>query len=406
MKILQINTSVNTGSTGRIAEEIGQLLIDEGHESYIAYGRGNRPSNSKLIKIGNNWDQKIHGIESRLFDNHGFASKESTYKLIKQIDRIKPDIIGLHNLHGYYLNIEVLFNYLSKTNIATVWTLFDCWAFTGHCTFLNNELCVRYKTFCYCCPSMHNYPSSYLIDNSVNNFKRKKMLFNSVSNMHLIVHSYWLQDIVKRSFLKDFPMTVIRSGVNLNIFKPNIKNDSIIKQYGLSNKKIILGVANLWNKRKGLDDFIKLNGLISENELIVLVGLERKRFKSIPSNIIVIPRTENVEELADLYSTADVFVNPTYADNFPTTNLEALSCGTPVITYNTGGSPEAINANTGIVVEQGDINGIYQGILQICHNGKNFYSDKCYERVVTLFDKEDRYREYLALYKTLLKLND
>ena len=400
-KVLQINSVGNLGSTGRIAEEIGQSAMSEGWESYIAYGRNKRPSRSKTIRIGNNYDIKLHGVQTRLFDRHGLASKTATNKLIQKIKEIKPNIIHLHNIHGYYLNYEILFRYLAVANIPVVWTLHDCWPITGHCSYFSFVGCEKWKTECYSCPQKKEYPASWLIDRSRKNYIHKKSMFMKLPNLALIPVSNWLSEIVKESFLQKYPTKVIHNGIDIKVFKPAIDMNFRLK-HNLKDKFIILGVANIWESRKGLKDFIELSKLMNNQFQILLVGLNSKQIDQLPDNIIGIERTESVEELVELYTNSDVFVNPTYEDNFPTTNLESLACGTPVITYKTGGSPEAIDESTGIVVEQGDINMLVKAINQIKENGKQYYSDACVSRAHRLYKKEDRYKEYIDLYESLL----
>jgi putative colanic acid biosynthesis glycosyltransferase len=396
-KILQINTVVNSGSTGRIAEDIGQLVISEGWESYIAYGRNTRPSNSKLIKIGTDIDVYFHVLKTRLFDDHGLGSKTATKNFIKEIEKLQPDIIHFHNLHGYYLNIEILLNYLATQNIPIVWTFHDCWPFTGHCVFVG---CDRWQQECFSCPQKTWYPSSLFLDQSKRNYNLKKELFNSISNLTLVPVSNWLGGLLKRSFLSKYPQRILYNGIDLNNFSP--KNfQSVVNKLKLNNFFVILGVASIWDTRKGLNDFVKLNEKLEKNDRIVLVGLNKKQIMELPPTIIGIERTENIEELAELYSAANVFVNPTWEDNFPTTNLEALACGTPVITYNTGGSPEAIDDQTGFVVDKGDIKGIIKSIKIIQQKGKGCYKEKCIKRAQNLYNKKDRFKEYIELYKEL-----
>ena len=402
MKILlQINSVVNSGSTGRIAEEIGQTAIAAGWESYIAYGRNERPSSSKLIKIGTDKDIKLHGLQTRLFDRHGLGSRGATDEFIKQIEVIKPDIIHLHNIHGYYINMEVLFHYLKKVNIPVVWTFHDCWPITGHCSYFTFVGCEKWKTQCYSCPQKKGYPASYFIDRSKKNYNLKKELFNSLPNLTLVPVSQWLAGILNESILQNFPIKVINNGINTEVFKPSMISD-FRKKYGLKDKFILLGVASVWEERKGLKDFIELSKLLNSDYQIVLVGLTKKQIELLPKNILGIERTESVDALADIYSTSDVFINPTYEDNFPTTNLESLACGTPVITYKTGGSPEAIDVSTGIVVEQGNINKLVEAIFTIKKIGKQYYSDACVNRAHKLYKKEDRYKEYIQLYNELI----
>jgi putative colanic acid biosynthesis glycosyltransferase len=399
--LLQINSVVNSGSTGRIAEDIGRIAMGKGWKSYIAYARNERPSQSQLIKIGSDWDIKMHGLQTRLMDNHGFASNRATHKFIEEVERIKPTIVHLHNIHGYYINIEILFNYLAKADIPVVWTLHDCWAFTGHCCHFTFIGCDKWKTHCYECPQKMSYPASYLIDNSRDNFTRKRELFNSVKNMTIVPVSNWLGGLVGESFLKKYPKKVIHNGVDLDTFKP-MNMESIAKKYNTQNKFVLLGVANIWGQRKGLQDFLELSNHLNNDEVIVLVGLSKEQTKDLPSNIIGLERTESVQELAELYSLADVFINPTYEDNFPTTNIESLACGTPVVTYKTGGSPEAIDANTGFVINQGDIDGLIKVVAEIKSKGKNYYVDACVDRARRMYDKEDRFEEYINLYEQLI----
>ncbi len=400
-KILQINVVVNSGSTGRIAEQIGQLAIQNGWESYIAYGRNRRPSDSKLIKIGTDWDVKIHGIQTRLLDNHGLASKSSTLRLIKKIKEIKPDIIHLHNLHGYYVNIEILFNYLSKSNIPIVWTFHDCWPITGHCTYFDFIGCDKWKTSCHNCPQKREYPASYFIDRSKRNHILKKQLFSSVSSLTITSVSQWLANIIQQSFLGSFPVHLINNGVNIENFKP-IPNSYLRDQYNLHDKMIIIGVASVWSSRKGLRDFIQLSKCLDINYQIILVGLTEKQKKILPKNIIALEKTENIQKLTLLYSEADVVLNLSYEETFGLTTVEGLACGTPGIVYNCTASPELITPETGIIVEKGNITGIVNAINKIKTKGKKFYSEHCIERAKVLYNKDNRYQDYLNLYDSII----
>lgn len=399
MRLLQINTTVNSGSTGRIAEDIGSLAIERGYESYIAFGRGNRSSKSNLIRIGSQIDMYWHGFQTLIFDRHGFASKAATEQLIRVIDELQPDVIGLHNLHGYYINIEVLFNYLKVSNIPVLWTLFDCWAFTGHCTYFDDISCTKWVNACNNCPKTKKYPSSLVFDNSANNFINKRSLFTGITNINFVVHSSWLHSLFLQSFLKEFPVHLIHSGVDIHLFSPRKDFSRIYARYPIEHKKIILGVASIWDPRKGLNDFKALSKQLPQEYLIVLIGISEKDRKDLPQNILAISRTENISELADWYSLAGVFVNPTWQDNFPTTNLEALSCGTPVITYNSGGSPEAIDSNTGFVVNKGQVNDLKDAILRIFGEDRAQIALKCRQRAVNMFNKEKQFGLYLDLFE-------
>ena len=404
MKILQINSCINSGSTGRIAEEIASVAAAKGFVCYGGYGAIERESKMNTIRIGSNLNIFEHGIESFLFDNHGFASRIATRKFIKQLNEIKPDIIHLHNIHGYYIHVGILFEYLKKSNIPVVWTFHDCWPMTGHCSYFDRYNCRKWETQCYKCPNFKGYPKSLLFDFSTRNFKRKKQTFTGLPNITIVTPSNWLADIVHKSFLKDYPVKVINNGVDIRVFRP-ITDANIFQKYNINlNKKLILGVASIWDKRKGLDDFILLSKKKSIDIQIILVGLNNEQMRALPDNVIGIPRTESVKELAELYSFAHVFVNPTYIDNFPTTNIEALACGTPVVTYKTGGSPEAIDLETGYVVEQGNIEQLYAAIHEVLGNDKKIYTVKCRERALKLYNKNLKFQEYINLYNKLLSL--
>jgi len=400
LKILQINTSVNASAPGRIASEIGKVLLENGHESIIAYGRDSREHFSSLIKIGDRKDFLMHVLYTRVFDRHGYGSKSSTQKAVDQIKKINPDLIHLHNIHGYYINIEILFNYLKESKKTVVWTLHDCWPFTGHCSYFDRASCERWQNECHNCPLKNGYPSSWILDNSRNNYRRKKELFTGIYDLTIVTPSEWLASHVRQSFLNEYPVRVINNGVDLNVFKP-VDPSVAREKYGLSGKHIILGVANIWSRRKGFEDFIKLRTLLDPNIKIILVGLNNKQIHALPNGIQGLFRTEEVTDLAALYSAADVFVNPTLIDNFPTVNLESLACGTPVITYKTGGSPETIDNETGIVVPKGDLESLKTAILEMLKRRNKAILVSCRSRAESLFDSRLRYLDYLKLYEQL-----
>jgi putative colanic acid biosynthesis glycosyltransferase len=349
LKVLQINTVCGVGSVGRIVRQIHEALREKGHESYIAYGR--KPLRCDgAIRIGGDLDVYFHVFLTRVFDLHGFGSKKATKKFLKIVEEINPDIIHLHNIHGYYLNIEVLFDFLKSFDKPVVWTLHDCWAFTGHCSHFTYAKCERWKTGCYSCPEKKSYPRSVIFDNSKSNYARKKKAFTSAKNMTLVTPSQWLAGLVKESFLGDYPVQVIPNGIDTEVFKPTPSDFK--KRYGLDGKFLILGVANVWEKRKGFDYFLDLSKYLSDDEIIVLVGLSDERIKNLPNNIIGIKRTNSAKELAEIYTAADVFFNPTLEDNYPTVNLEAQACGTYVITFDSGGTKETIiSKESGIAIK-------------------------------------------------------
>lgn len=349
-KLVQINVVCN-GSTGRIMSQIQQKAIEEGWKAYSFYGRG-KPANENCYKIGSKLDILWHVLITRLLDKHGHGSKRATKKLIKQIENINPDVIQLHNIHGYYINVDVLFEYLKKCNKKIIWTLHDCWNFTGHCPHFTYPECNKWKEKgCSKCPRKKEYPASILVDNSKKAYKKKKQLFTGIKNLILITPSKWLKEQVGYSFLKDYEVKVINNGINLNAFKPT-KSIDIKKKYNIpNNKKIILGVAAIWDRRKGLENFIELSETLDDSYIIVLVGLDNKQIEKLPSNIIGISRTENIEELANLYTTADVLYNPSKEESFSLVTVEAMACGTPVVVYKYTAPKELIPDFTCKVIE-------------------------------------------------------
>lgn len=401
-KLLQINSVVNTGSTGRIVEQIGQYARSEGWESFIAYGRKSNESKSKTLKIGNELDVNIHGLQSRLFDKHGQASVKATKKLLIEIEKINPDIIHLHNIHGYYLNYQILFEFLAKRNTPIIWTLHDCWPITGHCSFFSTIGCNKWKTVCFHCPQKKNYPTSLFIDNSRANYILKKQLFTSLHNLTIVPVSYWLEGVINESYLANYPLQVITNGVDCNHFIPISDTSKIRKKYELNNKFVLLGVGTNWDKRKGLTDYIKLSQILSEDYAIILVGLTEKQIKLLPPRIIGIKRTENIKELAEMYSSADIVLNLSSAESFGLTTVEGFACGTPGIVYNCTASPELIIPTTGIIIEPGNIELLIKAIEKIKLFGKKSYTTSCRNRAIVNYNNKDRFNEYIQLYKKLI----
>lgn len=394
MKIVQINTSCGVGSTGKICVGISQVLTNNNIENYILYS--SKSNGYDLgIKCSNDMYIKCQAIKSRLFGNYGFNSKKSTRKIIEKLDEIKPDIVHIHNIHGHDCNLEMLFMYLKNNPIKVIWTFHDCWAFTGYCTYFDMVKCNKWKNYCERCSQRKKY--SWIYDNSKKIFEKKRQMFNGI-DLTIVTPSKWLADLVKQSFLKYCQVRVINNGIDLNVFKPY--NSDFREKYELFGKKIILGIAFGWDKRKGLDVFIKLAQRLQEGYVIVLVGTDYTIDKQLPSNIISVHRTQNQLELAKIYSSADVFVNPTREENYPTVNIEALACGTPVITFDTGGSPEIIDNTCGSVVKCDNIEELEKEIIRLCSN-INYSVEACLNRAKE-FDKNERFKEYLELYKTII----
>lgn len=357
MKLVQINTVCN-GSTGKIMGDIQRTANKTGFETISFYGRRKGYKDLKCEKIGGFFSFWYHVFLTTIFDMQGHGSYFKTKKLVRRIKEENPDIIHLHNIHGYYINYKVLFKYLKNEYKGKLfWTFHDCWPFTGHCPYFDLVNCNKWQKQCYKCPNKKKYPISLFFDRSYKNYLEKQKLFTNLNNLTIITPSDWLNKLVKKSFLKDYKVVTINNGIDLNLFKPTIDN-TIKNKYNIpENKKILLGVASIWEERKGLKDFLKLSNIIDDEFIIVLVGLNKRQIKNLKKyeNIIGIERTENQLELVKLYSVTTWFLNLTYEDNYPTVNLESIACGTPVITYNTGGCPEQISKDTGYVVDIGNI---------------------------------------------------
>lgn len=366
MKVLLLNSICGNGSTGRIVRDLWNTLKLEGHDVKIAYGLGyaNGVEEADCICYNNKIGYYIHNIAAKITDKTGLFSTKQTKKLIKKIKEFNPDVIHLHQLHGYHINYKVLFEYLSMADKKVIWTLHDCWAFTGHCAHFSFNKCEKWKIGCNSCKFGEEYPVCFFNTASGKNYNEKKERFTAVKNLSIVTPSQWLANIVKQSFLCDYPITVINNGIDVTVFthkKSNFKEKNKIQ-----DKKIVLAVANIWDEKKGLIDIIRLAEMLNDEYKVVIVGLDKKQLKYIPNDILGIIRTNSIQELREIYSVAEVFINLTYEDTFPTVNIEALACGTPIITYNTGGSPEIlVDESCGFIVEQGNI----AQIAEIINNG-------------------------------------
>ena len=400
MKVVAINI-VHNGSTGHIMLNISKLLEKNGDETKTFSARS---FSRKYVKMppapqnhsyfGSYLERGIHMILGMYMGLNGLFSYFGTRKIIRECKRISPDVIHLHNLHAFCVNLPQLFRYIKKNNISVVWTLHDCWAFTGHCPHFIMAKCNKWQTGCHHCPQPEIYPKMYL-DTSKKMYKLKKKWFTGVNDMTLVTPSQWLADLVGKSFLKDYPVKVINNGIDLSVFKPS--ESDFRNKYNCVDKHILLGVAFDWGVRKGLDVFVELAGRLPEDYQIVLVGTDDNVDKQLPSNVISIHRTQNQSELAEIYTAADLFVNPTREEVFGLVNVEALACGTPVLTFRTGGSPECIDASCGSVVEVDDIFSMENEILRICTE-KPYSKEACLERAKK-FDMNERFEEYVKLYE-------
>ncbi len=411
MKIVQVNTVSGVGSIGRICVDLYETLEKDGHEPYIAVGRGRLPESIHGYEIGNKWDFGCHVLKNFFQGKSGFGSKKVTEKLIHWLEDIRPDVIHLHNIHGFYLQTESLFDYLKKSDASVVWTLHDCWTFTGHCAYFDYVGCKKWQEDeggCHdCAVHAKAYPYALFKDNTIWSYAAKKRAYTGVKNLTIVTPSYWLAGLVKQSFLKEYPIEVIPNGINLDTFCPTDEAEGAEKDRVAGGGKIytILGVANRWEERKGLPYFEKLADRLPKEYRIQLVGVDSRQAKKLRrkypnGKMIPIERTESVKELAQLYREADVYVNATLEDNFPTTNLEALACGTPVITFETGGSAESLTEKCGVVVPKGEAEALYLAVRDVCENHK-FQRKDCRERALC-YERNHRYAEYIELYKRII----
>ena len=401
MIIFEIN-SVPYGSTGRIMFQIAETVQKQGGVAYTSSSytkpRGENFPDT-YYRIGGVFGKTEHIVLAKLTGRHGCYSHLATHKLIQKIKHVRPDIIHLHNIHGWYLNWKMLFDYFKQAKIPVVWTLHDCWSFTGHCPHFMAIQCDKWETGCYACPLYKSYPGSFF-DDSEKQFALKKACFTGVPNLTIVTPSLWLANLVKKSYLKDYDVEVINNGIDLTKFKPTASN--FRKKCGLEGKVVILGVAFNWTQKKGINDFKRLAKELGEEYAIVLVGgMADTSIGEKPLGIVSIACTQCQEELAEIYTAADIFVNPTLEDNFPTVNIEALACGTPVVTYQTGGSPESITEDCGRVVSYGDYDELKRTILEM-RDMKKSMQNNCLKRA-KLYGQGMAYKKYVELYRQLLK---
>lgn len=399
MRVVEVNM-LHNGSTGKIMLGIADCARSIGDEvwlfSPIVYQRGKKvkpPFISQHTYFGSRFENMLHLILAELSGMPGCFSVIGTKRLLNEIDRLQPDVLHLHNLHNCTINLPMLFSYIKRKNIKVIWTLHDCWSFTGKCPHFSMVKCDKWKLGCYNCPQLRIYPKAY-VDQTQRMWKLKKKWFCGVKDMTLVTPSQWLADLAKESFLKEYPIRVIHNGIDLSVFKPT--ESDFQQKHRLEDKKLVLGVAFGWGERKGLDVFFELRKRLPQEYQIVLVGTDERVDAQLPEGILSIHRTNNQNELAEIYSAADVFVIPTREENYPTVNLESLACGTPVITFRTGGSPECIDETCGIVVEPEDLDGLEHAIVEVCEK-RPFSKEACVKRA-TKNDQKTVFREYVSLY--------
>ena len=383
-KVLYINSVCGFGSTGRI---VADLTKTNDYESLVCFGRKKDFANVNSFQFANFFDNAFGAIRTILFDNNLNICTNATRRLIKKIKEYNPDIIHLHNIHGYYVNVEMLINFLKEYGKPVVWTMHDCWAFTGYCSDAYYVNCEKYQKECKNCDHWFAYPFSIFKQNVTKDFYKKKKLLEDFDNLTIVTPSRWLGGICNLSFLRNKQTVTVNNGIDLNDFKPSKEK----------NKKFtVLAVASFWTKDKGSEDLNKLVKLLDRDIEVVVVGNGSDKIEGVKS----ISHTNNKAELVDLYSSAHVLINPTLDDNFPSVNIESIACGTPVITYRTGGSPEIIDGKTGVVVDKGN----YRAMAEVVNSlYKNYYfrSEDCVERSKR-YSKEVMKKEYQKLYESLL----
>lgn len=398
--IVEIN-STNYASTGNIMFNIASEARKQGFNVYTCF-KASKESNKHLnneneIIIGNRYERILSSYLAQITGLRDHFNIFGTLAFVRRLKEIKPDIVHLHTLHDDFINTKILFKYFKESSAQVIWTFHDCNAFTGKCPYFDIVNCNKWQTICFDCPQQHLHPNSYIFDTSKRIYKERKITFTSISNLTIVTPSNWLNDIVHKSFFKNYNILTINNGIDLNVFKPIDSNFK--EKYNITNKTVILGVANIWNERKGLDVFIKLANMLDDSYQIVLVGTNDNIDILLPKNIISIHRTYNQKELAEIYSAADLFVNPTREENFPTVNIESLACGTPILTFNTGGSTEIIDSTCGDYVDKNDVDSLFNKINLIIKN-KPFSKESCINQSKQ-FNAIDKFKQYIELYKEL-----
>lgn len=397
MKVVQINGGV-FGSTGKIMFGIAELAERHGFETMCVSpitttNRTKQPAH-EYVRMGTFTSRRINVLLDRVTGMHNCHAAYATWKLLKQLDEFRPDVIHLHNLHGGYIHLGMLFRYIKRNHIRTVWTLHDCWAFTAYCPHFDMIGCEKWKDGCHDCPQYRQYPVSY-VDRSKRMYQKKKDWFTGVEDLTVVTPSHWLAGLVKESFLKDYPVQVIHNGIDLTVFRPT--ESDFREKYHCENKKILLGVAFGWGVKKGLDVFVELARRLDDSYQIVLVGTSEEIDRQLPENMISIHRTQDQRELAEIYTAADLLVNPTREETYPTVNMEAIACGTPVVTFRTGGSPESLDEDCGMVVEKDNMEALERMILTFGRKD-SCMAAKCRKKGIG-FAKEDSLKGYLRIYR-------
>lgn len=399
MKVLFVNLVYAVGSTGKIITDMMEVLKRSGHDARVLYGVGEKSDDPDAVRVSGKPGYYFHNAVSRFTDHAGLYSWAATRKLIREIRAFSPDVIHLHTLHGFYVNYEMLFRFLKQAGVPVIWTLHDCWAFTGHCTHFSQANCTQWQTLCRDCRLLCRYPHCYGRGDVTRNYLRKKAAFTGVKNLTLTTPSQWLADQAAHSFLRDYPCVVVPNGIDRAVFHP--RPSGLRAAYHLQDKKIILGVANAWNARKGLPDMLALAERLGAAYQVVLIGLTERQLPHIPPNVLGLLRTADRTELAQWYTAADVFVNPTYEETFGLTTVEAQACGTPAVVYATDGCPETVLTEDSVLVAQGDREALVRAVREVAQRGV-CVDDHAADRL----DKNRAYEKYVRLYERVCSDGD
>ena len=397
--LLLINADSNWGSIGRITEQLGQFAQADGWDCHVVYGRCHNPSKLQTHCFTSTFSVIEHYLEHRLFDNEGLASRKATNEIVKFVEELQPNLIHLHNIHDHWLNYKILFEYLAKKKFPIIWTQHDCSSYTGGCGYYTMIQCEQWKSGCKKCPQKRGLLP--LFEQTSNHYARKRQLINSIDNIIFVPVSHWLEGELRVSFLKEKHVVPIYNGVDIRVFQPQENN--IKEKYQIRDKKLLLALATAWSERKGLKDYIELSRLLPKDVQLLLVGLSSKQIRTLPTSIIGIERTQNVDELVKLYSGAEIVMNLSYEETFGLTTVEGFACGTPSIVYNCTASPELVTPETGLIVEPGDISGVAKAVEIILNRGKDSYSRACRQRALDYYNKDARFADYIILYNKIIQ---
>lgn len=399
MVVVQINAAYEYGSTGRTVKEMHEHLIEKGVKSYVYYP-DNFPGRRSDEVIGTTLDYKVHAFLSRLTGLQAYFSFFSTKRLIKKLEKIKPNIVVIRNIHSNYINLPLLTKYLAAHDIATVIVLHDCWFYTGHCFHYTEVGCDKWQNECNNCPLIHKNNTSWFFDTSKWVFRHRKEMMDAIPHLAVVGVSEWITGEARKSpiFENAKVITRIYNWIDLNRFYPR-DTARITEKYKTEGAFVVLGVAMSWDYHKGMEVFIELAKALPDIKIVMIGQMPEI---ALPSNIIKVERTSSVEELAEHYSMADVLLNLSLQESFGKVAAEALACGTPLIVNNATANTE-LPGDCGYVIESNELSQITDAIKRIEKVGKLSYSKRCVERAKSLFEKDKNLKAYDILFNDLLR---